>query len=37
MKEEMNWSLPEIDGLYPYEFDIYYGLTVKHLKDRTNI
>jgi hypothetical protein len=35
MKEEMGWLLTEIDNMYPYEFDIYYGLTVKKLKDRT--
>jgi len=34
MKDEMGWSLVEIDNMYPYELDIYYGLTVKKLKDK---
>jgi hypothetical protein len=34
MKKEANFNLIELDNLYPYEFEIYYWMTVKDLKDR---
>lgn len=34
MKSESNFDLFELGELYPYEFEIYYYMTVKQVKDR---
>ena len=34
MKKENNWLMDEILNLYPFEFDIFYNLCIKDLKDR---
>jgi hypothetical protein len=34
MKKESNFSMFEIEEMYPFEMEIFYGLCIKDIKDR---